>query len=316
MESDLSARSSLFWTLAVQRGLLTEEAARTLQEEASSADLRPGELVLRKALLDPVQVDIVETLLRPHDIVPGYELEDVLGHGGMGVVYRARQKNLNRTVALKTILINRMLDSKAAARFEQEAIAIGRLQHPHIVNAFDFGRHEGRLYLAMEFVRGKDLEHLIVHEEELDEALVLGLARQAVLGLAYAARTGVVHRDIKPANLMLDQSGDLGLGEIPTVKIADFGLAFLTDDSESRTRLTADNAAVGSPHYIAPEQLQQSHVDFRADIYALGQRCFMPWQGMRLSRGSRSCRSQQRRSPEFIRESVSFGTVFPQRQMS
>lgn len=274
MESGSIPQVPTFWTLAVGRGLLTAEAARELEAESSASSLRPGDLVLRKGMLNAMQVDIVDTLLRPHDVIPGYELQDVLGHGGMGVVYRARQKTLGREVALKTILIDRMLDTKAAARFEQEALAIGRLQHAHIVNAFDFGRHEGRLFLAMEFVRGKDLDHLITQSDELSEGLVWSLGRQAVLGLAYAAKTGVVHRDIKPANLLLDQSGDLGSGDVPTVKIADFGLAFLADESDSRTRLTADHAAVGSPHYIAPEQLQGSRVDFRADIYALGATLF------------------------------------------
>src|SRR5262249_41597367 len=159
-------------------------------------------------------------------------------------------------------------DSSFLSRFEQEARAIGRMQHPHIVSAYDFGRHAGRLYLAMEFVEGENLDQFIVRRGPLDEATAWGLARQAVAGLAHASRLGIVHRDVKPANLLL-VTAEPGLGlaaGLPLVKITDFGLAFLTEEADSRTRLTSTNAAVGSPHYMAPEQLSGELVDHRADI--------------------------------------------------
>ncbi len=218
------------------------------------------------------QVDIVETLLRPLDVVPGYEILDCLGHGGMGVVYRARQRNLDRIVALKTVLVSQMGESGTVQRFEQEALAVARLRHPNVVAAYDFGRHEGRLFFAMELVEGEDLGELIDRSGRLDEHTAWVLARQAAAGLAHAQQQGIVHRDIKPANLLLvsPPEGFALPPGVPMVKIADFGLAFLTADTETRTRLTAAYNTVGTPHYVAPELLTGTTVDFRADIYSLG----------------------------------------------
>ncbi|HLQ44910.1 MAG TPA: serine/threonine-protein kinase, partial [Planctomycetaceae bacterium] len=229
------------------------------------------------------QMDIVQTLRWPGEIVPGYELLSVIGHGGMGVVYRARQRTLDRVVAIKTILISQVADPQMSARFEQEARAVARLQHPNIISAIDFGQHDGRLFFVMELVQGEDLEALIERQRQLGstgpatEELAWGLARQAASGLAHAAEQGIVHRDIKPANLLLVEppAGFPLPPGMPLVKIADFGLAFLTStEAEAKTRLTAANTTVGSPHYIAPEQLSGSTVDGRADIYALGATVF------------------------------------------
>src|SRR5262249_28528733 len=134
------------------------------------------------------------------------------------------------------------------------------------------GRHEGRLYFAMELVEGEDVEQRVEQRGPLDEATAWGLARQAASGLAHAAGFGIVHRDVKPANLLLVEppAGFPLPHGLPLVKIADFGLAFLAEEAETRTRLTATNATVGSPHYMPPEQLEGASVDVRADIYALG----------------------------------------------
>lgn len=252
--------------------MLTKDEALIVAEAARKSGHSPEQVALQKGFLDAAQVDIIETLLHPRDTVPGYEILDVLGQGGMGVVYRARQLNLNRVVALKAILLSRMSDKSAAGRFEQEAQTVGKLRHPNIVAAYDFGRHEGRLFLAMELVEGEDVDSLLQDEGRLDEPTAWGIARQAASGLAHANRLGVVHRDIKPANLLLVEPPD-GFAlppNLPMVKIADFGLAFLADGQQAHTRLTSDNSAVGSPHYMAPEQLTDMDVDFRADIYALG----------------------------------------------
>jgi tRNA A-37 threonylcarbamoyl transferase component Bud32 len=261
-----------FLTVAGQLALLAPETAHDLVREATARNIAPSQLALQKGLLSAVQVDIVETLLRPEETVPGYEILSVIGHGGMGVVYRARQKNLNRVVALKTVLVSQMADPGAVQRFEQEALAVGRLQHPNVITAHDFGRHEGRLFFAMELVEGEDLQQLIHRSGRLDEATAWALARQAAAGLAHAQQQGIVHRDIKPANLLLVPPPDgfpLPPG-VPMVKIADFGLAFLASDAEARTRLTSANSTVGSPHYVAPELLSGITVDFRADVYSLG----------------------------------------------
>jgi serine/threonine protein kinase len=202
---------------------------------------------------------------------PGYEVLGVIGRGGMGVVYRATQLSLNRVVALKTIALGAQTHTSAAARFEQEAQTIARLQHPHIVAAYDFGRHEGRLFLAMEFVEGQTLEELIYERGRLDEATTWGLIRQAAAGLAHAARFGIVHRDIKPANMLLvsPPAGFSLPANQPMLKLTDFGLAFLVDDRRDG-RLTMEGTTLGSPHYMAPEQVTGAAVDARTDIYGLG----------------------------------------------
>ena len=270
----MSAKSSHeFLTIAGQQGMLPTETLHELTEEAARRQVDPGTLILQLGLLSPVQVEIVETLRQPVNAIPGYQIQSVLGHGGMGVVYRARQINLNRVVALKTILVNQAANPTVLARFEQEAQTVAKLVHPHIVAAYDFGRHAGRLYFAMEFVEGEDAEHYATREHPLSERVTWGLIRQAAAGLAHAAELGVVHRDIKPANLLLvtpPKGYPLPAG-MPMVKIADFGIASLTQEADERTKLTAEQTTLGSPHYMAPEQLDASKpVDLRADIYSLG----------------------------------------------
>ena len=270
-----------FLSLAHELSMLSPDVAEQLTAEVARTGEAPETLVARRGLLSAVQMDIVQTLLRPLEIVPGYELLSTLGHGGMGVVYRARQKTLDRDVAIKTILVNQMLDRSMATRFEQEARAVARLQHPNIIAAIDFGMHDGRLFFVMELVEGEDLESRIDRQHKsgggASETLAWGLARQTASGLAHAAEQGVVHRDIKPANLLLiaPPAGFPLPPGMPLVKIADFGLAFLaTTEADARTRLTQANTAVGSPHYIAPEQISGDEVDSRADIYSLGATIF------------------------------------------
>ncbi|MFM9963552.1 MAG: serine/threonine-protein kinase [Planctomycetaceae bacterium] len=272
-----------FLSLTSELSMLKPELIQQLTAESARTGEAPEAIIARRGLLSAVELDIVQTLLRPHDIVPGYELLNVLGHGGMGVVYRAKQKTLDRTVAIKTILVSQMSNRSMAARFEQEARAVARLQHPHIIAAIDFGQHDGRLFFVMELVAGEDLESRIARTRPSNlrddgiEALAWGIARQAASGLAHAAEQGIVHRDIKPANLLLVEppAGFPLPPGMPLVKIADFGLAFLAStEAEAQTRLTAANTTVGSPHYIAPEQLSGATVDARADIYALGATVF------------------------------------------
>ena len=267
-----------FWAIAETLKFLDADQATRLKEAAESSSDTPEQVALKKGLLNSIQFDIVQTLLKPNDVIPGYELLDVLGYGGMGVVYRARQKNLDRVVALKTILISQMGNSSSVSRFELEARTVAKLRHPNIVSAIDFGRHEGRLFFVMEYVEGEDAERLISRHAKIgrqgrqDEELAWGIARQAAAGLAHAAKASVVHRDIKPANLLLvepPEGFELPAG-IPMVKITDFGLAFLTRESEADTRITAHNTTVGSPHYMSPEQLRGEEVDYRADIYSVG----------------------------------------------
>ncbi len=272
-----------FLSLAKELSMLPTELAEQLMAEAARSGETLESLIARRGLLSAVQMDILQTLLRPTDVVPGYELLTALGHGGMGVVYRAKQKTLDRVVAIKTILVNQMTDRSMASRFEQEARAVARLKHPNIIAAIDFGKHDGRLFFVMELVDGEDLETLIERQQKSEqhgsasETLAWGLARQTASGLSHAAEQGIVHRDIKPANLLLVEppAGFPLPPGMPLVKIADFGLAFLaTAEADARTRLTSANTAVGSPHYIAPEQISGEQVDARADIYSLGATIF------------------------------------------
>jgi serine/threonine protein kinase len=193
---------------------------------------------------------------------PQYEIVELIGHGGMGAVYKARQVALDRVVAIK--LLPQDLGEKPgfAARFEREALAMARLSHPNIVTVFDYGRtDEGRLFFVMEYVDGTNLSELI-RSGTLDPAQALAIAGQLCDGLAYAHGEGVVHRDIKPANILVDHR--------LRVKVADFGLVRLTTLHTEASTLTMTGAVMGTLDYMAPEQRKGMEVDHRADIYSLG----------------------------------------------
>lgn len=270
-----------FFSLAERLEYATSASLAPLAEECRQTSVAPETLALRKGLLDAIEIEIIGTLLRPTETIPDYEILSVLGKGGMGVVYEAKQLKLGRTVALKTVLVSRMGSASALSRFELEARTVAQLQHPNIVGGYDFGRNDGRVFFAMELVEGEELADKIKRDGTLDERLAWGIARQTAAGLAHAANHGVVHRDIKPGNLLLlkPPEGVPFPADMPLVKIADFGLAILTNSEDSGTRLTSDNTTVGSPHYMAPEQFQQSDVDLRADIYSLGATVFQMLSG-------------------------------------
>jgi tRNA A-37 threonylcarbamoyl transferase component Bud32 len=275
MDHDFDAeKSEAFIAAALSRGLLTDPQAETLRRESSQRLLMPSRLAIESGILDPTEAEIAEAFAAPSDLAPGYELLDVLGYGALGVVYRARQIRLKRDVAVKSIMPSRLVEKNVLARFQQEGAAIGRLQHPNIVSAYDFGSHKHRFYLVMEFVRGTDLRMRLDEGGRIDVPTALWLVRQVASGLAHALANGIIHRDVKPGNLILTEAPagfDLPPG-IPLVKIADFGLARLMSqaDAEEDTRLTIAGSALGTPMFSAPEQLSGDAVDHRADIYALG----------------------------------------------
>jgi serine/threonine protein kinase len=263
---------SQFLAIAQRLALLDPGASETLAREARRTEVEPAHIALRQGMLTAVQIDIIEAILHPEAVVPGFEILDLIGQGGMGVVFRARQKSLDRVVALKTILFSQMENQTALTRFEHEAMAVARLRHPNIVTAFDLGRAQGRLYFVMELVEGSDVEQVLKREGAFDEETTWRLVRQAASGLSHAAAAGIIHRDIKPANLLLVDAptGFEIAGGGKMVKIADFGVAFLIPEVETTTRLTSADVTVGSPHYIAPEQLERDTFDHRVDLYALG----------------------------------------------
>lgn len=208
--------------------------------------------------------------LSPEELAPHFpqlEILVCLGRGGMGVVYKARQKSLNRLVALKLLAPERADDPQFAARFEKEAQALAALNHPNIVGVYDFGRAGGFYFLLMEFVDGVNLRQLL-QTKRLTPKEALSIVPPVCDALQCAHDHGIVHRDIKPENLLIDKAG--------TVKIADFGIAKIVHSSHLAPRdehgATQHNAATmpfGTPDYAAPEQ-SNGTADHRADIYSLG----------------------------------------------
>jgi tRNA A-37 threonylcarbamoyl transferase component Bud32 len=196
--------------------------------------------------------------LTPH--FPQLEILECLGRGGMGVVYKARQKSLNRLVALKLLAPERARESEFAERFTREAHALAALNHPHIVTVYDFGQAGGFYFLLMEFVDGVNLRQSM-NAKRFTPEQALAVVPAVCEALQYAHEHGIVHRDIKPENLLLDKDG--------RVKIADFGIAKMLDDVATSLD-AAESQPAGTPQYMAPEQKDHQRADHRADIYSLG----------------------------------------------
>lgn len=190
-----------------------------------------------------------------------YQITEVLGEGAMGVVYKALDPDIRRTVALKTIRSALAGDvaggAGIAARFRNEAQAAGRLSHPGIVQVFDFGQQEDVAFIAMEFVEGHTLAHYLGHRVRFTDEDLPGLMAQVLDALHHAHEAGVWHRDIKPANIILGKNGKL--------KIADFGVARIENSG-----LTQMHTLIGTPAYMAPEQFKGDPIDRRVDLYATG----------------------------------------------
>ncbi|MGV3658870.1 MAG: protein kinase domain-containing protein [Prosthecobacter sp.] len=200
------------------------------------------------------------------DLFPGHEVKKLIGRGGMGAVYEARQLDLDRRVAIKLLPRETSLDEAFVQRFQREARALARLQHPGIVAVHQSGTaRDGRLYFVMEHVDGTTLFDLI-HGGHLTVPQALEIVKQICEALAYAHEEGVVHRDIKPSNILVDKKG--------RVKVADFGLAKVARSSHSEAASlmhTQTGHVMGTPDYAAPEQMRGGvEVDHRADIYSLG----------------------------------------------
>ena len=201
--------------------------------------------------------------LTPEEIAthfPQLEIIEYLGRGGMGIVYKARQKALGRLVALKLLAPERAHDPAFAERFAKEGQALAALNHPNIVAVHDFGQTGGFYYLLMEFVDGVNLRQAMKASRFTPEQ-ALAIVPPICEALQYAHDHGIVHRDIKPENLLLDKGG--------RVKIADFGIAKMLGGETSNVGL-GESQPAGSPQYMAPEQGGHRGTDNRADIYSLG----------------------------------------------
>ncbi|MGC2662831.1 MAG: protein kinase [Candidatus Acidiferrales bacterium] len=186
-----------------------------------------------------------------------YEVHGELGHGAMGVVYRARDPIINRMVALKTITTGLAEDPNLLQRFYREAQSAGGLQHPNIVTIYDMGDDQNTPYIAMELIEGESLEQTIARRTIVPLALKLTYALQACRAFDYAHKRGIVHRDIKPGNVMVNKEG--------VVKVVDFGIARVLDKSKTQTGML-----IGTFAYMSPEQYHGDHADERSDIWSFG----------------------------------------------
>ena len=192
--------------------------------------------------------------------LPELEQFELIGQGGMGAVYRAVHRRLDRPVAVKVLSAALREDPAFGERFTREARTLAKLDHPNVVRVYDFGNREGLYYLIMEWVDGVNLRQMI-EVGGLEPREALAMVPHICEGLQYAHDQGVVHRDIKPENILVDRSG--------RIKIADFGLAKLSDAKGQP--LTQPRQVMGTPNYMAPEQIEHpGQVDHRADIFALG----------------------------------------------
>ena len=203
----------------------------------------------------PPDADIVSAF-------PQFQILEVIGAGGMGRVYKVRQPHLDRVAALKILPRELAADPAFAERFMREGQALARLSHPNIVGVFDFGQAGDFHWLLMEYVDGVNLRQAM-HAAAMNPRETLHIIPAICAALDYAHSQGVLHRDIKPENILIDTAG--------RVKIADFGVAKLSGEAGRRVTLTLSGSALGTPAYMAPEQIERPQdVDHRADIYSLG----------------------------------------------
>ena len=194
-----------------------------------------------------------------------YTIERTLGKGAMGVVYEGLDPKLNRRVAIKTILKSHLDPDTArdySRRFSREARAVARLNHPHIVQVYDFAEEGDMAYLVMEFIRGKELKHFFDANERFDIREAVRIMCELLDALEFAHNAGVVHRDIKPANVMLDAQA--------RTKLTDFGVARVQDVDRTHAEGTQAGTMVGTPAYMSPEQITGRHVDKRTDVFSAG----------------------------------------------
>lgn len=196
---------------------------------------------------------------RAYQMLGNYEINATIGKGGMGVVYRAHDHVLNRTVALKVLREDLRVQESLVSRFQREGRAVAALDHPNIVHVYSVGSIDEIPYIAMEFIEGRPLNEVLRMRKRLDWERALSIAGQVARGLAAAHDTGIFHRDIKPANILVTRDGH--------AYITDFGIAKVLS---ADTQLTVDGSRLGTPHYMAPERCSGHPADDLGDIYSLG----------------------------------------------
>src|SRR3954454_23081171 len=224
-----------------------------------------------------------------------YELGDRLGSGGMSNVYKAKDRVLERTVAVKVLAEHLSDDEKFVARFRREALAVAKLIHPNIVQVYDTGADDHRHFIVMEYVEGRSGAQLLQSKGSLGGGVAVQIGAQSCAGLEYAHRQGIIHRDVKPGNLMIiggpatpgnarSTAHEPATGEMG-VKLTDFGIARAAE----QTRLTQVGSVVGTAAYLAPEQARGEEATPASDVYALGVVIYqlltgrLPWEGTTLA---------------------------------
>src|SRR5712691_9901942 len=190
-----------------------------------------------------------------------YQLQDPIGRGGMATIYRARDRRMDRVVAVKVLREVYSTDPKFVTRFQREAKAASALQHPNIVQVYNYGQTDGNYYIVMELVEGTDLRRYLRSRGILDVDRAVIIAHDVALGLGAAHRRGIVHRNVKPQNVLVGRGG--------SIKLTNFGIASVFKDMNAE-RLTTTGMNLGTVQYYAPEQAQGEMVTPAADVYALG----------------------------------------------
>lgn len=251
---------------AAEVSTLASKAASAHSASAQTLDL-PPEIA---AVLEPPQS--ADELGR----LGSYRILDILGVGGMGVVFRAEERSQSRPAALKVIHPRLADHPEARPRFLRESRALAAVSDPHIVPLLAAGEAGGLLYLEMPLLQGETLEQRLAREEKLPAAEVVRIGREVAAGLAAAHAAGLIHRDLKPANVWLEAPGG-------RVKLLDFGLVHV--EAEDEERLTASGVLLGTPGYMSPEQAKGEHIDFRADLFSLGCVLYKACTGQRPFRG-------------------------------
>ncbi|MGD2110913.1 MAG: serine/threonine-protein kinase, partial [Phycisphaerae bacterium] len=263
---------SQFGRLVVERKLCSAAEVDLIRAEQKALSdkgqkTRLSELLVQHGYITHSQIERLnrsvdeDSMYRPAQQIPGFQILSKIGQGAMAVVFKAKQLSLDRIVAIKVLPKRLSENPEFVERFYREGRAAARLNHPHIVQAYDVGESGGYHYFVMEFIDGQTVYDLLVNGRRVDEKEAVRIILQSAQALAHAHAQDLIHRDVKPKNLMLNKAGE--------VKLADMGLAREVGDYVTAT--AEAGRAYGTPYYISPEQIRgEINIDARADLYGLG----------------------------------------------